>query len=67
MRGSSHLPHPPSPPLQRIRTGLRTSGGRFFNEGQSVEGRDGALEGTADIGTNELEPDGAEDVAEHLS
>ncbi|MGO9888915.1 MAG: hypothetical protein ACLP0L_13530 [Solirubrobacteraceae bacterium] len=53
--------------MQRIRTALRTAGGRFFYEGKGVEGRHGAVEGAADIGGDELEPDGAEEVAEGLS
>jgi hypothetical protein len=44
--------------LQRIRTALRASGGRFFYEGEGVEGRDGATEGAADVGRDEVEPDG---------
>jgi hypothetical protein len=55
------------PPLQRIRTAPRTSGGRFFYEGERVERRDCAVEGTADVGRDELEPDGAEEGAEHLT
>jgi len=54
------------PPLQRIRTALRTRGGRFFYEGQGVERCDGAVEGTADVGGLQFEPDGAEDVAKRL-
>jgi hypothetical protein len=53
------------PPLQRIRTALRT-GGRFVYEGQGVKGRDRAVEGTADFGRDEVEPDGAEEVPERL-
>jgi hypothetical protein len=56
----------PRPPSQRIRTALRTSGGRFFYEGEGVEGRDGAVEGAADVRGDELEPDRAEEVAEQL-
>ncbi|HTP18680.1 MAG TPA: hypothetical protein VMJ65_03695 [Solirubrobacteraceae bacterium] len=52
--------------MQRIRTVLRTSGGRFFYEGQGIEGGDGAVEGAADVGGDELEPDGAEQVAQGL-
>jgi hypothetical protein len=49
------------PPLQRIRTALRTGGGRFSYEGQGVQGGDGAVEGPADVGGDELEADGAEE------
>jgi hypothetical protein len=52
--------------LQRIRTALRTSGGRFFCEGDGVEGRDRAVEGATDIGGDDLEPDRSEQVAEGL-
>ncbi|MBV9167246.1 MAG: hypothetical protein JO342_13965 [Solirubrobacterales bacterium] len=52
--------------MQRIRTALRTSGGPFFYEGESVQGRDRAVEGPADVGRDELEADGAEEVAQGL-
>jgi hypothetical protein len=54
------------PTSQRIQTALRTSGGRFFYEGEGIQGRDGAVEGAADAGGDELEADGAEEVAERL-
>jgi hypothetical protein len=37
-----------------FRTALRTSGARFFYEGEGVEARDGAVEGAADVGGDEL-------------
>lgn len=49
-----------------MRTALRTSGGRFFYEGERVEHRDGAVEGAADIRGDELEPDRSEEAAEGL-
>ena len=64
---SSRSSDPPSPPLQRIRTPLRTSGGRFFYEGEGVERGDGAVEAAADVGRHELEANRAEEGAKHLS
>jgi len=40
--------------------------GRFFCEGEGAEGRDGAVEGVPDVGSEELETDRAEEGAEHL-
>ncbi len=57
---------PPSPPSQRNRTALRTNGGRFFYEGKGVKSRDGSVEGAADVGSDELEGDRAEQVAKRL-
>jgi len=48
---------------QRIRTALRTSGGRFFYEGQGIQARDGTVERPADVGGDELEPDLAKQSA----
>ena len=42
---------------------LRTRGGRSFYEGDGVEWCDGPVQGAADVGRDEPEPDGAEDVA----
>ena len=66
VQGFSLPLHQSSPPLQRIRTALRTSGGRFFYEGEGIESRDGAVEGAADVGGDELEADGAEEAAQGL-
>ena len=53
--------------MQRIRAAHCTSGGRFFYEGQCIDGRDGAVDRAASVGRDELEADGAEEAAEHLS
>jgi len=54
------------PPCKEFEPPSAPAGGRFFYEGEGVEGRDGAVEGSSDIGRDELEPDGAEEVAKDL-